>query len=217
MENFNLKKFLVENKLTTNSRMLSEAEDYEQVKADLLAKAQSIANSPKMHKVVADFMEKITPEQRKKLLALTNSTSTISENISKDDILSVANKALEVGIVGEETKTSTHPGHKSKHLTDVTEDIADNPVVTAIGALTAAYVYLAPPLGLIYGMMLGGGPEALEVVGPHFVASLGIGAIALIAKAISSTRRSSSKDTPSEPTTKNTGMNSKVLYSDEES
>ena len=35
MENFNLKKFLVENKLTYNSRMLSEAEGYEQVKADL--------------------------------------------------------------------------------------------------------------------------------------------------------------------------------------
>jgi len=216
MENFNLKKFLVENKLTTNSRMLSEAESYEQVKADLLAKAQSIANSPKMHKAVADFMEKITPEQRKKLLALANNPSAISENITKDDILSIANKALDAGIVGEEFKTTAHDNYKSENIAITTETLGQS-IARSVGILTAGYVFLAPPLGLIYGMLLGGGPEALEVVGPHFVASLGIGAIVLIAKAISSRRRSSSNDTPSEPTTNNTGMNPKVLYSDEES
>jgi len=216
MENFNLKKFLVENKLTTNSRMLSEAESYEQVKADLLAKAQSIANSPKMHKVVADFMEKITPEQREKLLALANNPSAISENITKDDILSIANKALDAGIVKEKSKPITHGNYKSKNTAITTESLGLS-IAKSVGILTAGYVFLAPPLGILYGMLLGGGAEALAVVGPHFVASLGIGAIALIAAAIASRRRSDSDDTPSEPTTKNTGMNSKVLYSGEES
>jgi hypothetical protein len=57
MENFNLKKFLVENKLTTNSKMLNESDDLQSEHG-----INEAFYTEKGLKVLKDFAEKVSKE-----------------------------------------------------------------------------------------------------------------------------------------------------------
>jgi len=73
MENtFDLKKFLVENKLTSNSRLLKE----EMSKEELQKKLFDIINSDKVQAILTKAVEKLTPDQKQ---ALLDKTQTLAE------------------------------------------------------------------------------------------------------------------------------------------
>jgi hypothetical protein len=95
MDNFDLKKYLVENKATTNSRMLSEAEEVTPQKAVAVAKkvADKVDDTPKFDKVV-DAIAK-DPKAQAELMKLMglNEGEGLTEDIVDKLALQFAKKA----------------------------------------------------------------------------------------------------------------------------
>jgi len=95
MDNFDLRKYLVENKVTTNSRMLSEAEQVNPQKAVAIAKkvADKVDDSPKFDKVV-DAIAK-DPKAQAELMKLMglNEGEGLTEDIVDKLALQFAKKA----------------------------------------------------------------------------------------------------------------------------
>lgn len=95
MDNFDLKKYLVENKATTNSRILSEAEEVTPQKAVAVAKkvADKVDDTPKFDKVV-DAIAK-DPKAQAELMKLMglNEGEGLTEDIVDKLALHFAKKA----------------------------------------------------------------------------------------------------------------------------
>jgi len=192
MDNFDLKKYLVENKLTSNSKLIKEQEETSpEVKAQLAAKAERLANSPAIKKQIEDVVKKLTPAEQQ---TIVNFVKEINESLTENKLAKIADKLEDTGIDFSKLEEST---------------LYSAGIVGPISQLAVAW-------GLIKGILLDGGPEALAVVGPPVATVLAISAVILAAETIINhlPRKEKSKnnnDTPSEPTTNNTGMNPKVL------
>ena len=126
MENtFDLKKFLVENKLTSNSRLLKE----EMSKDELQKKLFDIINSDKVQAILTKAVEKLTPAQQQ---ALQDKTQALAEGSfdSFEKFKEFTEKGLEVldrqgelneeevGTVGQEfNKFVSNTGKEIKQTT----------------------------------------------------------------------------------------------------
>jgi hypothetical protein len=180
MENtFDLKKFLVENKLTNNSRLLKEEEEVTpELKAQLLAKAEKLANSPAIRKQIEDQVKTLTPEEQQ---AILDFAKQVNENLTESKLVGIVDKLEDTGIDFSRLEEN------------------DMPATAFMGAVSS----LAVSWMFIKGMLLDGGPEALAVVGPPVAAVLAVGAVVMVAEAIINYRNSKKKP---EPYKNNTGI-----------
>ena len=174
MDNFDLKKFLVENKLTNNSKLLREQEEISpEEEAKLKDRAEDLVKSPKVEKIVKDMLDKMSQSEIDKLMSLANG---VNEDISESRVLAIASRIenLEEGV---------------------------NPAAAFMGAISQ----LTLAGGLIQGMLLGGGPAALAVVGPPVAAVLALAVIVTVAEQIIQYAYSKRKPTNHNP--ENRGLN----------
>jgi hypothetical protein len=159
MENtFDLKKFLVENRLTNNSRLLLEGED---ALKDLEAKAEKLVDSPQIQKIVQDLLGKLSDKEKDTILKIT---SGVNENIEESKLVRIVDKLLDMQ---EGYGDSPH-----------TDQSGGNPL-SKLG-LGAAYV--AVSLGFIKGILLGGGTAALAVVGAPVATVVAAGILLAVAE-----------------------------------
>ena len=181
MENtFDLKKFLVENRLTNNSKLLKEEEQISpEVKAQLIAKAERLANSPAIKKQIEDQVKTLTPEEQQ---AILDFAKQVNENLTESKLAKIVDKLEDTGIDFSKLQEN------------------DMPATAFMGAVSS----LAVSWMFIKGMLLDGGPEALAVVGPPVAAVLAVGAVVMVAETIINYRNSKRKP---KPYVDNTGMN----------
>jgi len=158
MDNFDLKKFLVENKLTNNSRLLLEGEDALQ---DLEAKAETLVDSPQVQKIVQDLLGKLSDKEKDAILKIT---SGVNENIEESKVIRIVDKLLDMQ---EGYGDSPH-----------TDQSGGNP----LSKLGLGSAYVAVTLGLIKGILLGGGAAALAVVGAPVAAVVAAGVLLAVAE-----------------------------------
>jgi hypothetical protein len=158
MNNFNLKKFLVENKLTNNSRLLLEGED---TLRDLKAKAETLVDSPQVQKIVQDLLGKLSDKEKDTILKIT---SGVNENIEESKVIHIVDKLLDM-----------QEGYGGSPHTDQS---GGNPL-SKLG-LGAAHV--AVSLGFIKGILLGGGTAALAVVGAPVATVVAAGILLAVAE-----------------------------------
>ena len=158
MNNFNLKKFLVENKLTNNSRLLLEGED---TLRDLKAKAETLVDSPQVQKIVQDLLGKLSDKEKDTILKIT---SGVNENIEESKVIRIVDKLLDM-----------QEGYGGSPHTDQS---GGNPL-SKLG-LGAAHV--AVSLGFIKGILLGGGTAALAVVGAPVATVVAAGILLAVAE-----------------------------------
>jgi len=178
--NFDLKKFLVENKLTNNSRLLKEEEEVSpEVKAQLIAKAEKLANSPAIKRQIEDIVKTLTPEEQQ---AIVDFAKQVNENLTESKLAGIVDKLEDTGIDFSRLQEN------------------DMPATAFMGAVSS----LAVSWMFIKGMLLNGGPEALAVVGPPVAAILAVGAVVMVAETIINYRNSKRKP---KPYVDNTGMN----------
>jgi hypothetical protein len=104
MDNFDLKKYLVENKVTTNSKMLNEEVSIEQAKAE----TEKIAHSSKFNSEMEKAWAKMSDEDKKNLQQGLQSAGILSESLNEElSFDAVLNKAEDIASTLEEADSDT--------------------------------------------------------------------------------------------------------------